>query len=139
MRVTTKLAVPIVFLLSAGCSNAVDEIQTGASIKVSYVRDCPCWDGDLKNTGTVTELPALTSADIALSAGSTTGSTTARAVGEEVVSSTNSLKSLAYRHHGCAVVRIGLHWLAMVLHRGLGLHCFFCRFSLPLHRLPELH
>ena len=31
MRVTTKLAVPIVFLLSAGCSNAVDDGAEGVA------------------------------------------------------------------------------------------------------------
>ena len=31
MRVTTKLAVPIVFLLSAGCSNAVDDSSEGVA------------------------------------------------------------------------------------------------------------
>lgn len=50
------------------CSEAPESIKVSAAETVSYIRDCPCWDANGNNAGAITELPAMSSSAISVSA-----------------------------------------------------------------------
>lgn len=78
--------------LYSTCSNAADSLRLGANEVISYVRDCPCWDANWSNSGSITELPALSSTEISYTASATSSATTS---GTTTVTTTGSVTTSA--------------------------------------------